>query len=298
MSSQADKFLSRFVNNTEAHAQQWATPEKHGYMTVREPITTDLFAQHLRTQITLGVYAISQTNTCNWIAWDIDKEDEIALAYLIDWLDSHGVINIRESKRPGRSGHLWVFVDSPIPSQTAFQFGMHGKIYANLHAEVFPKQASINPGSLGNLLRIPLGLNRKASAMNLGLFDGCPSLAIDQQLLWFIQQPVNSADKILELIKTLPVIAPKGFDKPKKSRANQGNILDKFPDTWPMKRMPSGIIIGLCPVCHNEGHDRTASNLSINPEAGVMYCHRDQGVHSFIDILRALDTFRMQSSVK
>lgn len=284
----AHRYLNRLCNRPDVHAEQWATPTRHGYMAVYEPITDALLENHFLGITTLGVYTTSAENTCKWICWDFDEEQEDAVDRLRLWLDSRGISSLRESMRQGRSGHIWVFIESPIRSADAYNLACYARFCSEAHCEVYPVQSElVNPLKPGNLVRLPLGVNQKPSAKNWGLFDACPSKDITTQLFWFLSQPLNSAEHVLSVCATLPHLPA----KPKRRVATarpEGELLSNFPDDWPFKDTQNGELEGLCPVCHELGFDTQCSNLSLNPAANVMFCHRNSGEHTFIQILNSL----------
>jgi hypothetical protein len=282
--SPAHQFLTRFINRPDAHAQQWAAPTRHGYKAVYEPISDQLFEDHLLGITTLGVYTTSAENTCRWLCIDVDSEQEEGVITVRTWLDSHGISSLRESRRFGRSGHIWVFFDAPVPSTITFNLACYLRYISELTADIFPKQASRpDSSSPGNLVRLPLGMNQKRDAQNWGLFDDCSSQAVDQQLFWFLEQPLNLSDNILHISNKIPP----PVEKPsKRSKSLQTiNLLAEFPIDWGMRSLPSGEITTGCPCCIEYGFDKTQDNLSIKADGSALFCH---GGCSFVDIMQSL----------
>ena len=69
--------------------------------------------------------------------------------------------------------------------------------------EFFPKQSSAD--KVANSIRAPLGIHRKPGAGNVrGWFDGPPQ-ELNEQLDWLAAQPLNSAEKILQIVERLSV---------------------------------------------------------------------------------------------
>lgn len=301
----AIEFLERFVNRTDAHAEQWATQyidaktgqlkDKHGYRAIYEPVTEELFKSHLLGDITLGVYTTSAENTCRWVCWDVDDEQEEKLNKIRDWLSGRGFTSYRESVRPGRSGHLWLFFDRAIPSELVYRLGFHARFIAGISCEIYPVQERLKDPtkSPGNLVRLPLGMNRKVSANKaLGLFQSCPSKDIVAQLFWFIAQPLADGAKVIDLAQTLPVPQT---PKPKKKRAKTGKykqLIDEFPDDWSWHERTGGEWVGLCPKCYEDGHDSQENNLSLNTEINVLRCHFNGGEHTFEEIIESLRKYK------
>lgn len=143
-----------FVNRRDAWAQQ--KPEG-GYFVVREPLTPEDFRSHLRGENTIGVYAISAENTCKWVCWDIDSGDAMDAYRITQHLTGPYMVEFS-----GRKGyHVWQFFNEPISSERAFHYGNAVKIRAGLpNVESFPKQAQLEPGGLGNLVKLPFGIHQ------------------------------------------------------------------------------------------------------------------------------------------
>lgn len=290
----AKKFLQRFVNNSDTYALQ---NSDGGYYPHRgTEISNAVFLRHLLGDVTLGIYNINPIdNTSKWLCWDLDDEQEEKLEILIRWLRDHGFNSLRESVRSGRSGHLWLFFDRAIPSEYVYRLAFHARFIAGLSCEIFPKQASLREGQLGNLVRMPLGVHRKTSAGGVrGLFKDCPSPDIRDQLFWFLEQETTNADKLIELAQTLPV--PQTH-KPKKKRKQTGQfkqLIDEFPEEWPWQERAGGELIGLCPKCYEDGHDKQENNLSLNTERNILRCHYDFGAHTFEEIMLSLRNYKKE----
>lgn len=76
--------------------------------------------------------------------------------------------------------HVWIFLESPIPAGVAKKCGELLLVQLlplppEVTVEVFPKQATVKPGSLGNLIKLPLGIHRRTGKRALFLQpDGRP----------------------------------------------------------------------------------------------------------------------------
>jgi len=282
MLTPARKFLNLFVNNENAYALQTETGTYKAYRD--RQISDVLLEQHLLGEVTLGVYAINPlTNEAKWLCWDCDSEAERELSHLISWLNTFGINVLRESRRSGRSGHIWVLLNRPIPASDAFRILKYGQYVWKIPGEIFPAQSVLKPSQVGSLVRLPLGRHQKPSANGVwGLFEDCSSKAVDQQLMWLLEQPLND---VTDLLESIPKIAEKPSQK-RKVVQNKVPLLDEFPN-WEWQEQPSGELIGQCPLCREEGHDVKANNLALNPETNVLYCHYSNGVHTFRQILEA-----------
>lgn len=288
--NEANIFLSRFINNENAYALQTSSGSYTAYRQRR--ITPELLAQHLYGDVTIGTYAVNPiNNTSRFLCFDSDEESEESFAKLISWFDSFGIPSYRESRRPGRSGHLWVVLEESIASIDAFKILSFGKFCYKFKGEIFPhSEKLLTPDKLGLLVRLPLGVHRKLlPERRIGLFEACPNTDVQDQLAWFVKQPVASLESINRLLQTIPVTKPVTV---KKCGTKQNSpILDEFPEDW--EWTPKGSELqGPCPKCREDLHDRSGDNLYVNPETNVLYCFYSGGSHSFKQILTAARHFK------
>jgi len=123
---------------------------------VREPATIELWEEHLKGGMGLGVIPIRADNTCKWGAIDIDdyKTDHKAL---VQRLRTHNVPAVVGRSKSG-GAHVWFFLTEPIPAAD-MQHKLQG-LAASLgraDCEIFPKQAEIlaDRGDTGNFLNMP-----------------------------------------------------------------------------------------------------------------------------------------------
>jgi hypothetical protein len=158
--------MALFEGYDDAHGTHGDTvrnPDKHDKLeikgtarTIREPVTEDLWEQHLSGERPIGIIPIRRDNTCRWGCIDVDRYD-------ID----HGAVvkKLNEERLPlmlcrTKSGgaHLFLFVTSPVPAaeiqaklrDLAAHLGFGG-------SEIFPKQTRVlvESGDLGNWLNMP-----------------------------------------------------------------------------------------------------------------------------------------------
>lgn len=180
------RFLETFGGREDAHARQWHDPERgSGYSPVRQPLTLHLLRNHLLGNVTLGVYPVRRDGTVGFFAFDLDldpavvearrsdgaglvalrEELEHEVAALHDRLVEHGLDPlVEDSGYKGR--HLWVLASEPIDAGLARRAGLalaQGFPVSSAHVrlEVFPKQARVRSGGLGNLIKLPLGIHRR-----------------------------------------------------------------------------------------------------------------------------------------
>lgn len=124
--------------------------------TVREPVTLDLWRQHLEGERALGIIPIREDSSCRWGCIDVDKYD-------LDLVDT--ARRLKELGLPlvpcrSKSGgcHVFLFLLEPVPAVQMQSFLK--QLAANLgwgDCEIFPKQTRIlgDKGDLGNWLNMP-----------------------------------------------------------------------------------------------------------------------------------------------
>jgi hypothetical protein len=152
--------------------------------TLREPVTVELWEQHLAGKRPLGVVPITDENLCWWGSIDVDQYD-ISLTKLIRMVEQAKLPLVPVQSKSGGL-HLFLFLSEPLPAKLvqqtlkdwAAQLGLAG-------SEVFPKQTEVlaDRGDLGNWIVMPyygdtygdrlkpqVGLKVKGGAMTLDEF--------------------------------------------------------------------------------------------------------------------------------
>lgn len=291
-------YMDRFINRSDIWGRQWANHGKdiHGYDCQRpdmeskpwkppyEPVTPDLVRRHLWGEVSCAWCAIDENFRSRWLCFDSDKADG-RLDHLEAALRSWCIHVIREGRRPGRDGHLWVLFDTPVAADLLILLGDEMMRLAGVSGlERIPKTAT---GI--SLARGPLGINLKPEAEGArGLFDGV-RVTLKDQLEWLAAQPRNSAQGVIrEATKLLAVVAP--HRQRSQSREGYGGFdyRDKSADWWQYANQHgfkhSGEYQhGPCPSCRLSGHDRTGNNMWVRSD-GAAGCFRGC---SYGDIHRA-----------
>jgi len=163
MKELAKEFYELFAGSDLAHGTyevkggERSDGKKRGQAKVlREAPTIELWEEHLKGGMGLGIIPIRSDNTCKWGAIDVDS-------YTVDHKEL--IIKLNQNKIPavvGRSksggAHIWLFVKQSI-SAADMQRKMTDLAAALGYAdsEIFPKQATIlvDRGDTGNFLNMP-----------------------------------------------------------------------------------------------------------------------------------------------
>lgn len=164
--SAAARMMSLFEGYSGAHGTHGGTSRsdakggkleiKRTARTVREPVTEEIWREHLLGKRPLGIIPIREDHTCMWGCIDVDKYD-------LNLGDT--VKNLREMDLPlvvcrSKSGgaHIFLFLSKPAPAEEIR--ATLRQLAASLgwgDCEVFPKQSQIimDRGDLGNWLNMP-----------------------------------------------------------------------------------------------------------------------------------------------
>lgn len=139
-------------------------------MAVREPLTKEVLLRHVRGLETIGCYLVHEQLTSSAVI-DIDTEIDLRETFEIaktiqKRFDILGLPSSLEFS--GRRGfHLWFFAKRPLPAavwREALYYvlpeHLRPPVRGQVSCEIFPKQNSIAPGSLGSLIKLPLGKHR------------------------------------------------------------------------------------------------------------------------------------------
>jgi hypothetical protein len=177
------RFVHRFAGRGGVHARMWRRDAEVGYAPVQAPLEPGLVAAHLRGDVTVGSYLVRHGDLCAQLVFDLDARREAVEAAvgdpdrvrdLADRVAREGVrlsAVLRAAGMPhllfdsGYKGrHLWVFLDPPAPAAQVRAVGLAWATALaspdpDLAIEVFPKQAQVPAGGLGNLVKLPLGVH-------------------------------------------------------------------------------------------------------------------------------------------
>lgn len=153
---------------------------KKSATTVREPVTIELWEQHLSGEQPLGIIPIREDGMCLWGCIDVDQYD-LDLGHIRRELDKRSLPLVLCRTKSG-GAHVFLFLLEPTPAemvidklrQVAASMGWGG-------SEIFPKQKQIlsDRGDLGNWLNMPYldakqtvryGVKASGGAMTIGEF--------------------------------------------------------------------------------------------------------------------------------
>ena len=282
MNKLIQSYVDRFLNRTDLHIQQGVNEDGHCFYWTVKP-DHQLFIenheeriiQHLKGRITLSLPAVNTMGYCKWACWDSDHERG-HLNAIEDFLVALKLSPHRESKRPGREGHMWLFFNRPIHSSILIRFNEELFAQAELEknaVEFFPKFTDKH-----SQIRAPLGIHRKKEARNVrGFFEQCES-DLNAQLRWLADLPGDDPERIERVALKLFDIDREEQDRLNRKRPVSGFTHQNNGADFHILQyvQPTGIRgnnhIAPCPLCRNEGHDRRGDNLRIDRQNPSQWC--------------------------
>ena len=190
-SSSADKvrfFVDLFRCRTDVYAVRWENRRdgRSGWMPAIKgywrkgmnradapylSLTHEVVGAHLRGEAHIGLYPLSDDDTCWWVAADFDKEAAMldALAYM-KAARSQGIPAALEVSQSGRGAHVWIFFAHDISAAVARSlatsllgeaFRLRGSMHLSSYDRLFPSQDVHTGRGLGNLIAAPMNGKRR-----------------------------------------------------------------------------------------------------------------------------------------
>ncbi|MCL6622952.1 MAG: tetratricopeptide repeat protein [Syntrophobacterales bacterium] len=274
-------YVSLFSGREGVYARQWVSPTgESGYTPVQEPLTPKVAENHILGNYTIGVYPVRLDNTVNFIVFDLDLakfavnraitsrrtwEAQMAKVHqaacrLLDAAAAQDLpAYLEDSGFKGR--HVWIFLEAPMPAGVARKCGqlLAASILPltpEVTLEVFPRQATVKPGSLGNLIKLPLGIHRRTGQRALFISpDGQPYDDQLKLLEQFQRVPKSHLYRVVQaLLRTQAAPSPAGpapAPEPDREPAPASEIYPPpAPETPydPERDVPLQFLLSRCPA--------------------------------------------------
>lgn len=121
---------------------------------VKSKLTTRMYADHMRGLLgaAIGVFPVRDDNTVKFAAIDLDEPDFELAVDLAKLLPGHCWL---EKSRSGNA-HVWTFFREAVPAWAARSvLRMATMAMGRPEVEVFPKQAELREGMVGNYINLP-----------------------------------------------------------------------------------------------------------------------------------------------
>lgn len=194
-----------FANRTDAYGKQQPAGT---YIKISSNVNEELIDMHLKGKITIGMYCLDKANTVKWLCFDIDDHEKTGrdcpgiVQKIVQYLrEKYGLIAYVEASGSDNSYHVWVFL-KPSPAGDVLAFGEQVISELNISdIEIFPKQSSIEENGFGNLVKLPMGINKKSDKRSFFLSsDTMQPLGLDDAItllsnakMYSVPQDVNDA---------------------------------------------------------------------------------------------------------
>lgn len=157
-------FKSLFVARFDIYAKKWVSRDglKQGFYPVTNtfqgedylPLTNYEIEEHLRGNLFLATYTISQKNMSKFVVFEITNEDKFKLQIALNSLNIKAYYELSSYN----SIFAWIFFEEEISSKIAFNFALYLLKKANISAKTYPNKEFATKENLGNSIELPLHL--------------------------------------------------------------------------------------------------------------------------------------------
>lgn len=179
------------------------------------PLTPFVVADHLRGLQHIGLYPLTEQDTCWWVAADFDGSAAMldALAY-VKAARFRGIPAALEVSQSGRGAHVWIFFSRALPASVARQLGtgliheamaLRGSMNLASYDRLFPSQDIHSGKGLGNLIAAPLNGKRRQHGATLFL-DSTTLEPYEDQWAYLSSLDRLSDGDVRALIRKLPTV--------------------------------------------------------------------------------------------
>jgi hypothetical protein len=198
-------YMEIFRGRPDVFARQWYDEETdtQGYVPVRRPMLASDVQDHLRGNRTYGIYLLDQDSRA-WVGvidvdlvpslrgrkltrdeYDRRTREETYLVERLSELSSEEGLPCVAEFTGGKGYHFWYPFEEPVSAASvrAALRAVVAKIEGDLSCfqlEVFPKQDTLSGKSLGNLVKLPLGVHRATGKPSFFLLT--PDRSVESQL--------------------------------------------------------------------------------------------------------------------
>jgi len=273
----------RFVQRWDLYARQL---DDGSYVCVHEQLNVGHLFAHLRGEITLGTYLLSQESQVRFIVLDADDAQAWErLGHLAGVLADEDVPSYLERSR--RGGHLWLFLAQAIAGRDARAFGQRLLAAHQIEGvELYPKQDQLADGP-GSLIRMPFGVHRLADR-RYGFYTAneislAPSI---REQIYALKTPETIPEAAFEAYRSFvpPQPAAAVTELPEELAGTLSECIKasvtvlEFVSQYVDLRPTASGAVGLCPF-----HDDHHPSFGVNAEGNYWHCFAGCGGGSVID---------------
>jgi len=155
-------------------------PGKVGYVLTKEPLTTEVLAQHLSGTTLVGQYQLLSDSTVYWFALDFDAGDDPGEVFTqavsqLEAFQAAGLHTYLEQSRSGTGCHVWGFFDSAVSAADVRRALKPLLVDASSFDRLYPVQTTVSEGRpYGNLIALPFFGAEAAADWKSPLGPGVP----------------------------------------------------------------------------------------------------------------------------
>lgn len=218
-------YMDLFIGRSDVFAERWESKDKSGYSPVCvnkfiygvcniqkfkckncpnqvfKKLTKEVIIQHIKGEITIGIYPMLDDDTCYFLAVDFDDEDfKESVNLFIDECALYNLDCLVEISRSGNGAYVWFFFEDKYPAikirkiiSSILTTAMikYGKISFSSYDRMFPAQDKLLKSGIGNLIALPL--NGKSGKNNTTVF-------VDKNFI-----PYNNQFEVLKNTKKISI---------------------------------------------------------------------------------------------
>lgn len=131
-----------------------------------EKLSDEVILKHLKGQETIGIYPMTDEQTCYFLAFDFDEESfKSDVLKFSEICSLNEIDHLVEISRSGKGAHLWMFFENAVLAKDARKIGRFlltktmmssGLMSFKSFDRMFPTQDYIEKEGIGNLIALPL----------------------------------------------------------------------------------------------------------------------------------------------
>lgn len=151
----AERLFELFVARRDVYGFE----DENGWKTVKGKLTVNEVEKHLKGEFTLGIYPFTEKGAIRWVLADLDyKGGDLVYEHVCKSFSKDSAVMVDTG---GRGTHIFALLQ-PTPLWEIAQ--KIGKMEKTLGVRIFPKQREWRTSTIGNFVRLPLGVHHKTGS--------------------------------------------------------------------------------------------------------------------------------------